>query len=209
MLSGLSEVPVLGILRGVSDEALIPLAEATLRGGLRVLELAMNTEDADAKLARLCAVAGGRLEVGAGTVTDLQTLDRALVAGARFIVMPGLIPEVVTECTRRGVPVVPGAFTPTEVFLAHRAGAALVKVFPARTLGTAFFRELRGPLPHVPLLACGGVDEQNAAEWFRAGAAAVAVGASSYRQDWIEARRWDLIEARLKAIASAATAAKR
>ena len=103
----------------------------------------------------------------------------------------------------------PGAFTPTEVFLAYRAGAALVKVFPARTLGPAFFRDLQGPLPEVPLLACGGVDETNVAEWFAAGATAIAVGSGTYQPAWIEGARWDSIEERLTTIVQAATKSAR
>lgn len=208
MLSALADAPVLGILRGVSDQALAPLVEASVRAGLRVLELAMNTPDAERKLARLCELAAGRLEVGAGTVTDRRVLDQALGSGARFIVMPGLVPQVVAECVRRAIPVVPGAFTPTEAMQAHDAGATLIKVFPAQILGPAFFRALQGPLPHLRLLACGGVDESNVREWMSSGATAVGAGANTFRDDWIQASRWDLIEARLARLVSWASASR-
>ncbi len=209
MLATLLKAPVLGILRAIPHEAVQPLVEVSVRSGMRVLELAMNTAAAESKLARICEAAGERLWVGAGTVTDLRTLDRALSMGARFIVMPGLFGDVVAECVRRGVPVLPGAFTPSEVFLAHRAGAALVKVFPARTLGPGFFRELQGPMPQVPLLATGGVDESNVKDWLGAGAAAVAVGAGTYRPEWIADGRWSLIEERLSTLITAAKNAAR
>lgn len=208
MLSALANAPVLGILRGVTEQVLEPIVEVSLRAGVRALELAMNTRDADRKLSRLCDLAKGRLEVGAGTVTDIRLLDCALANGARFIVLPGLVPRVVAECVKRTIPVIPGAFTPTEVMVAHEAGAALIKVFPAQVLGPSFFRALKGPLPHIPLLACGGVDEANVGEWIAAGAAAVAAGANTYRDDWIRAGRWDLVEQRLANLVASALSSR-
>jgi 2-dehydro-3-deoxyphosphogluconate aldolase/(4S)-4-hydroxy-2-oxoglutarate aldolase len=117
-----------------------------------------------------------RLEVGAGTVLTLDAARRALDAGARFLVMPHVDTEIVAWAAERGIPAFPGAATPTEVLAGWRAGAAAIKVFPASVLGLSFVRELRGPLPEIPLLPTGGVTLDNAASFIRAGAAAIGLG---------------------------------
>jgi 2-dehydro-3-deoxyphosphogluconate aldolase/(4S)-4-hydroxy-2-oxoglutarate aldolase len=114
--------------------------------------------------------------IGAGTVLDVAAADAVVAAGARFLVMPHVDPELVRWSAERGVPAFPGAMTPTEVLGAWRAGAAAVKVFPAATLGPRYLRELRGPLDEVPLLPTGGIDASNAADFLAAGAVAVAAG---------------------------------
>lgn len=119
---------------------------------------------------------GSGLDIGAGTVLTLDAARRAVEAGARFLVMPHLDREIVTWAVARGIPAFPGAATPTEVLAGWRAGAAAVKVFPASVLGPGFIRELRGPLPEIPLVPTGGVTPDNAASFIRAGAAAIGLG---------------------------------
>jgi 2-dehydro-3-deoxyphosphogluconate aldolase/(4S)-4-hydroxy-2-oxoglutarate aldolase len=179
--------PIMGILRGGNPEAMEPLVEAVLAAGLQTLEVAMNTADAEAVLRRAVAVAGGRLTLGAGTVLTVETLHRALQAGATFAVLPTLEPGVVEECGKRGVPVFPGAFTPQEIHNAWRAGATMVKVFPAKVLGPAYFEEIRGPFENIALLACGGVNAGNVAAFFASGAAAVGFGGSVFKKEWMDA----------------------
>lgn len=116
------------------------------------------------------------LALGAGTVLSIEAAERAIGAGATFLVMPHLDTEIVRWAESRGVPVFPGAATPTEVLTGWRAGAAAVKVFPASVLGPNFVRELRGPLPEIPLVPTGGVTPENAAAFISAGAAAVGLG---------------------------------
>lgn len=116
------------------------------------------------------------MTVGAGTVLTIDAARRAVDAGAAFLVAPHVDPEVVAWTAGRGIPMFPGAATPTEVLAAWRAGAAGVKVFPASVVGPAFVRELRGPLPDIPLLPTGGVTVDNAAAYIEAGAAAVGIG---------------------------------
>jgi 2-dehydro-3-deoxyphosphogluconate aldolase/(4S)-4-hydroxy-2-oxoglutarate aldolase len=114
--------------------------------------------------------------IGAGTVVDPETAHAAILAGARFIVGPVLRPAVIDVCHRYDVAVMPGCFSPTEILTAWEAGADVVKVFPATALGPSYFKDLRGPLPHLKLMPTGGVSLENAAEWIRAGAAAIGVG---------------------------------
>lgn len=196
-------LPLLGILRGVPRAALGPLAEAAASVDLRALEITMNTERAAAKIAALVESARGRFLVGAGTVLSLRDFDEAVAAGAAFVVMPSIDKQVVRVAVDRGIPVLPGALTPTEVYAALRAGATMVKVFPARVVGPAYFRELLGPFDSAKLLACGGVDEHTLPQYFANGAAAVAVGSSVFRHDWLRDGRWDRVEEALKPLLEA------
>jgi len=114
--------------------------------------------------------------LGAGTVVDAETARLAILAGAQFVVSPVLRPEMIEVCHRHDVAAIPGCFSPTEILTAWEAGADVVKVFPATSLGPAYFKDLRGPLPHIKLMPTGGVTIDNAADWIRAGAVAVGVG---------------------------------
>jgi 2-dehydro-3-deoxyphosphogluconate aldolase/(4S)-4-hydroxy-2-oxoglutarate aldolase len=186
-------LPLLGILRGIGSDEVAPLAEAVAAAGLEAIEITMNTPAAPALIRRMAAAVGGRLAVGAGTVLDECDLERALDAGATFAVMPVLVREVVEICAARGIPVFPGALTPQEIFAAWRAGATMVKVFPAGRLGPGYLKEIKGPFADVELLACGGVNAENMAAYFAAGASAVAFGASIFRADWLAERRYQRI----------------
>ena len=117
--------PLMGIVRGITLEDLEPVVTHAIDAGLETLEITMNTDGAADLIARTREIAGDSLTLGAGTVLDRRGLDLALAAGASFIVLPVLIDEVVSRCVERGVPVFPGALTPTEVAAAWRAGAAL------------------------------------------------------------------------------------
>jgi 2-dehydro-3-deoxyphosphogluconate aldolase/(4S)-4-hydroxy-2-oxoglutarate aldolase len=160
------------------DPAVMPaLAAALVAGGVHVLEV---TVDGDGALETIADLAGrhgpDELLLGAGTVLDASMAARAAEAGARFIVSPTLELDVLAWCVGHGVPCLPGAFTPTEVLAAWRAGAAAVKLFPASALGPSFLRELRGPLPGIPIVPTGGIDAATAGAFLAAGAAAVGVG---------------------------------
>lgn len=178
--------PLIGIVRGVSPERLEPVLEAAIAGGLETLEITLNTPGAPGLIARAGQIARGRLALGAGTVLDGDGLKAALDAGASFIVSPTLVPDVVAECVERRIPVFPGALTPQEIHDAWRAGATMVKVFPARLFGPDYFAEIRGPFDDVPLLACGGISPDTLPAYAAAGADAFAVGGSVFRREWME-----------------------
>lgn len=177
--------PIIGILRGIREEELPPLVEVMVASGLETVEITMNTAGAALLIRQLVDLAAGRLNVGAGTVLDMESLHGALDAGATFVVTPTLIPDVTTHCAEHGVPVFPGALTPTEIHRAFEAGATMVKVFPANMFGPAYFKDIRGPFADLELLACGGVNASNAVAYFAAGASAVAFGGSIFRSDWL------------------------
>lgn len=170
---------VVAIARSVEAGTVEAIAEALIRAGIRAFELTLNepTERALSGIERAAARFGGdELLVGAGTILSREAGQRALDAGARFLVMPHTDPDLIAWAAGLSVPVFPGAFTPTEVLAAWRAGATAVKLFPASVAGPAAIREIHGPLPDIPLIPTGGVTADNAAAFITAGAAAVGVG---------------------------------
>lgn len=197
------QLPIMGILRGGDYDVIAPLVETVVGAGLETLEIAMNTPNAAAMIRRVREVAGTRLVVGAGTVMDLALLDEALEAGARFIVMPTVVDEVVGRCRELDIPVFPGALTPQEIHRAWRAGATMVKLFPAKVFGPEYLREIGGPFPHIKLLACGGVSVDNLAVFFSCGASAVAFGSSVFRPEWLANREFARIGEALRGLLAA------
>ena len=187
------DVPLVGILRGISAEHMASVVEALVAAGLGYMEITMNTPEASGVIFEAVKASKGRIEVGAGTVLSKSDLEIALTSGAEFIVTPVMVADVVSECVKNDIPVFPGAFTPKEVFEAWQAGATMVKVFPASMFGPKYFTELKGPFNDIKLMAVGGVRVENIAEYFSCGADAVAFGASVFRKDWISDRDYDSI----------------
>jgi 2-dehydro-3-deoxyphosphogluconate aldolase/(4S)-4-hydroxy-2-oxoglutarate aldolase len=197
------KLPLLGILRGIREEAVAPLTETMVSAGLRAVEITMNTEGAPHLIEKMVDCAKGRLEVGAGTVLDLQGAKAARGAGATFIVSPVLVGEVLGYCVQNKIPAFPGALTPLEIYQAHRAGAAMVKVFPAKFFGPEYFKEIRGPFRDIKLLACGGITPENLKSYFDCGASAVAFGASVFRPEWLAKKDFKSIGAEIRKFISA------
>lgn len=168
---------VIAIIRAPSPAGLAEAAEAIVAGGVSVTEFTLNTPEALGLIEGARCSLADRALGGAGTVLDTDDARDALLAGAQFIVMPILDRGAFETAQKQGVPVVPGAYTPTEVFTAWEWGADLVKLFPASGGGgPEYLRAIRAPLPQVPLVPTGGVSAANAGDYIRAGAAAVAVG---------------------------------
>jgi len=152
-------------------------AETLASAGIRIVEMTMTVPDALEIIADLSRTVPD-LIVGAGTVFDVPTARRAIEAGARFVTSPGLDPKIVTFALSEGVLAIPGALTPTEVTAAWQSGADFIKIFPcAQVGGAAYIHALKGPFPGVQFVAAGGVNQQTAAEFIHAGAAAIGVGA--------------------------------
>lgn len=171
--TAIAEAKVVGIIRTGDAAEAVRAARAVAAGGIKVLEVALTTRDG---LDAIKQLRDDDVLLGAGTVLDAATARLACLAGARFLVTPAVLPEVIETGHAYGVPVLPGAATPTEILTALRAGADLVKVFPAAQLGPGFVRAVRAALPQAPLVPTGGVDAGNAAEWLAAGAVAVGCG---------------------------------
>ena len=141
--------------------------------------------------------------IGAGTVLSPNGVDQALAAGARFVVAPNTDAKVIGLCNQRNVPVVPGAFTPSEVVTAWQLGADLVKVFPVSSVGPRYLRDLRGPLPHIPLVPTGGITADNAADFIRAGAVALGAGSDLVDKAVVDRRDFAELERRARAFSDA------
>ncbi|HOY10107.1 MAG TPA: bifunctional 4-hydroxy-2-oxoglutarate aldolase/2-dehydro-3-deoxy-phosphogluconate aldolase [Candidatus Omnitrophota bacterium] len=182
-LQEFQQLPVLGILRGGDKEILPALAETLVAAGLKTVEITMNTPQAVGMIRQMVRSADGRLTVGAGTVLTREDAKAACDAGATFIVSPVLIGEVADFCVNQAIPFFPGALTPQEIYQAWHAGAAMVKVFPAKFFGPDYFREIKGPFEDVALLACGGVTPGTLSAYFASGASAVAFGGSVFRRE--------------------------
>ncbi|GAA4491827.1 bifunctional 4-hydroxy-2-oxoglutarate aldolase/2-dehydro-3-deoxy-phosphogluconate aldolase [Microbacterium panaciterrae] len=180
----------------------VPLLAALAAGGIHVVEFAFTTPDVTGLIAASADVDGVR--VGAGTVTTAADARDAIAAGAAFLVTPGVVDEVAEVARAHDVPVVMGALTPTEAMAGLRLGAAAVKIFPADTVGAGYFRHLAGPFPQMPLVASGGLNEQNAGEYVRAGAIAVTAGSSVVSAADVADERWDAVTARARAFVTAA-----
>ena len=171
------EIALVPIIRASSADLAIRAAEAILAGGISVLEITMTVPGATTVIRSLCDKLGDRVLVGAGTVMDAETVRACVESGAAFIVSPGFDLSTVQAAHGCGVPVMPGALTPTEVITAWKAGADMVKIFPASAVGgPKYLRALRGPLPNVKFMATGGVNASTAADYIAAGASALGVG---------------------------------
>lgn len=167
---------IIVILRGLPPGACVALAGRLADGGIRAIEVTLNSPDACAAIAGIAVAHGGRICVGAGTVLDAAGAEAALAAGARYLISPHTDQALIAAYAARGIPFLPGAFTPSEAVAAWNAGAAAVKLFPADTLGPAHLRAMRAPLPHIPFVPTGGVSPANASAWLAAGAVALGVG---------------------------------
>ena len=168
---------IVAILRGCEPERVPAIVGALADGGVRLLEITLNSPGALDLIRLLGETMGDRVLVGAGTVLTVAEAEMAIDAGARFIVSPSLDADTIRITKERGAVSIPGAFTATEVLAAWRGGADIVKVFPA-SVGANYLRDLRGPLPQIPLMPTGGLNLQNIREFRAAGAVAYGIGSA-------------------------------
>lgn len=171
------EVGVVPVVRATSAKKAIAAAEALAAGGISIVEITMTVPGAIDVIKQLAETGAGDVLLGAGTVLDARTAQQCFEAGAQFLVTPGLDIATVKAANEAGKLIMAGALTPTEVITAWKAGADFVKVFPASALGGAsYIKALRAPLPQVPLVPTGGVNLNTAADFLKAGAAALGIG---------------------------------
>lgn len=190
ILKRLIEGKVVAVVRLDSGDQLVKVAEALQAGGISAIEFTVPTPGALEMIRQAAAHFGDAVLMGAGTVLDPETARAAILSGAQFIVTPALNLKTIELCHRYGKPIIPGAMTPTEILTAWEAGADLVKVFPADSLGPPYLKAVLAPLPQVRLAPTGGISADNAADYLRAGATALGVGgklvdkAAVARGDW-------------------------
>jgi 2-dehydro-3-deoxyphosphogluconate aldolase / (4S)-4-hydroxy-2-oxoglutarate aldolase len=185
--------PVMGIIRGVDEGSLPGLLEAGYAGGLRFLEITLNTPGAFFLIKRAVELFPDFC-IGAGTVLSAESTQQAIDHGARFIVAPNLNEEVAECCIKNNLAYFPGALTPTEIEKAWRSGASMVKVFPASQMGPDYIKLLKGPFDHIKMMAVGGISPKNISDYFSAGVSAVALGGSIFSKSRMANREFSVIQ---------------
>jgi 2-dehydro-3-deoxyphosphogluconate aldolase / (4S)-4-hydroxy-2-oxoglutarate aldolase len=173
----IEELGVVPVVRAASADEAMRAIDAIKEGGVSVLEITMTVPGAVGVIEQVVKRYGSEATVGAGTVLDPETARACILAGAQFVVSPALNVDTIAMCRRYGIPIMPGALTPTEVVTAWSAGADFVKVFPCGSVGGAsYIKNLKGPLPQIKLIPTGGVSLKTAADFIKAGASALGVG---------------------------------
>ena len=203
-LEYVKERKIVAIVRGLSPEYLIRLGHAFEEGGIGLMEVTYNQsapetwKDTARGIEAVEKEFGDRLLVGAGTVITLEQVSMTYNAGGHYLVTPTTQPEIIRTGKALGLGLYPGAFTPSEILAAYEAGADAVKVFPASCLGPGYIKAIRAPLSHIPLMAVGGVNEKNAADFIKAGCVGLGGGGNLVNKEWIRNGEWEKITALAK-----------
>lgn len=178
LLNQIQESGIVAVIRGANKDNIIQIAKALSAGGVKALELTVETP----KILSLVEMVADELKedviVGVGTVLDPETARAAIMSGAKFVFSPVVNIETIKMTKRYGVLSVPGAFTPSEILTAYENGADIIKVFPANIVGPGYFKDVHGPLPHIPLMPTGGINVSNVGSYIKAGAVAAGVGST-------------------------------
>jgi len=189
---------VVAIMRAKNSDQLLSAAQAVLAGGVKAIEVTMTTPGALDVIRQATGQFGSDVLFGVGSVLDPETARAAILAGAQFVVCPTLNLKTIEVCNRYSVPIMPGAYTPTELLTAWEAGASLVKVFPACVGGPAYIKAVKAPLPQIRLAAVGGVTLDNTAEFIRAGAEVVGVSGELVSQNLLDTKDFAAITERAR-----------
>ncbi|MBN2244386.1 MAG: bifunctional 4-hydroxy-2-oxoglutarate aldolase/2-dehydro-3-deoxy-phosphogluconate aldolase [Candidatus Aminicenantes bacterium] len=184
------DTKVIAVIRMADANKVAKVVAAIQAGGVKAIEITMTTPGALDEIRIMSSQKIPGVIIGAGTVLDSETAASVIRAGADFVVSPILNEEMIRLCRQYGKLVVPGALTPTEIIKAWDAGADIVKIFPATSVGPRYFKDLKGPLPQVRLMPTGGVDLENAAEFIRNGACCVGIGTALLDKKAIQAGDW-------------------
>lgn len=202
LIQSIYENKIIAIIRGVNSEKIIPTVEALLKGGIRLIEVTFNHESEETKLDTLKSLKliekelGRDVYLGVGTVLTPKQAEDAAEAGAQYIISPNTDTAVIKKTKELGKVSIPGALTPSEMVLAYYTGADIIKIFPAGVLGTQYIKAVSAPLKHIPLIAVGGIDADNAADYLRAGAIGVGAGGNLVDLKAINAGQYENITAR-------------
>lgn len=195
ILSFITDIGIVPVVRTNSAESAIKAIEAIYRGGVRSAEITMTVPGAIKALEKIADQFGDKIMLGAGTVLDPETARSCMLAGAQFFVTPSLNVATIEMAKRYSKVICPGALTPTEVVTAWQAGADVIKIFPASAVGGAkYIKALKGPFPQIQMIPTGGVNLETAGEFLKAGACAVAVGGELVDAKLIKENRYDRIE---------------
>ena len=184
------QMPLVAILRGFSAEETEGIIDAAAQAGLTTMEITMNTLGVEEMIKKAASKYHGRMNIGAGTVCNLDDLQKAVDAGATFIVTPITDQEVINACKSLQLPIFCGAFTPTEVYKAWEAGADMVKLFPAEFLGPAYAKSILAPLNNISLVPTGGVGPDNMGAYWKIGVKGFGMGSKLLDKNLIKQRDW-------------------
>lgn len=176
-LSQILQTKIVAIIRGANPKDVLQIANALSAGGVKALEITINSPKALSVIEELTDKMGDQLLIGAGTVLDAETARAAITAGAKFIISPTVDLETIKITKRYGITSIPGAYTPTEILIAYQAGGDIIKVFPASS-GVQYIKDIRGPLSHIPLMPTGGVNLENIKEFQKIGVVAFGIGSA-------------------------------
>lgn len=193
LLNNLERDKMIAIIRGLTADQAGKTARALCQGGIRFLEVTMNTPGATSMIADWRAEFNEAMYIGAGTVLDLGMAKEAIEAGAQFLVTPNTDAEVIEYALSRDIEVFPGAMTPTEIVNAWKLGARAVKLFPMASFGLQYLKEIRGPLDQIRLIPTGGVNLNNIADYLNAGAFACGLGSHLIDKNRIQAEQYEEI----------------
>ena len=199
---------VVAVIRADDSRQLLDVARALETGGVTAMEVTMTTPNALEVIRTVNTELGERVLMGVGTVLDTETCRMAILAGAQFVVTPVMKPEVIALCNRYSIPIICGAYTPTEALVAHETGADFIKIFPADSLGPAYVRALLAPLPQLRIIPTGGVDLHTAGDFIRAGCVAVAAGGSLVSKAVLKSGDWNTLTQTAQAMVNAVTNAR-
>jgi len=182
--------PIVGIVRNISLDDLKQILPIYKEAGLTTIEITMNTPGADEMIRYAVEYESENLNIGAGTVCTKEDLELALDAGAKFIVTPIISKKVIKSCVKKGIPIFPGAFTPTEIYNAWSLGATMVKIYPATSLGPEYIKDLKAPMNQLKLLPTGGVGLENMSNFLKAGANGLGIGGQLFDKKLIHDKNW-------------------
>ena len=195
ILSFITDIGIVPVVRTSSAESAVKSIEAIYRGGVRSAEITMTVPGAIKALEKIADLFGDKIMLGAGTVLDPETARICMLAGAQFFVTPSLNLATIEICKRYSKVICAGAMTPTEVLAAWQAGSDVVKIFPANAVGgPKYIKALKGPFPQIEMIPTGGVNLETAGEFLKAGACAVAVGGELVDAKLIRENRYERIE---------------
>ena len=186
----LTQVPIIPVLRGIPFEKSDYIINALVEGGIRSIEITMDTNRAADIISAARTKYGSDISIGAGTVLTVEKAKEAIAAGAEFLVAPNFDVVVTKFAQDQNIFFVPGVFTPSEMVSAFQAGADIVKLFPASVLQPQFIKDVKGPLSHIPIMCTGGIDLSTVKSYLEAGADVVGAGGSLVKKKFIEENDW-------------------
>lgn len=195
-IEAIKENQITAIIRGAKTESIEDIASALHKGGVKTLEITMETPNVLKVIENLRMKYGNELTIGAGTVLDAETARAAIMAGAQFIFSPTVNIETIKMSKRYGVISIPGALTPSEIITAYESGADIIKVFPADSMGPEYLKNIAGPFPYIPLMPTGGITLDNIKTYKEYGAVAFGVGSAlvDMKKPWTEDESTNLIK---------------